>query len=215
MRSIVLNNLGQEGRLAEDFAINESPAIAIRGSIEAASGLPWSHRDRLDFIRFLGRVKMNRFYLAAPGEPLLSDKWREPFSENDLDRFKELLLAGTENFVSVVCGLRLASSFDFAKDVDYQALTVKLNGLRSAGVRHFLLDFNQSSSAQSIPSPERLRSLASAESGLANRVLEHLKKSGETVELSIIPNLISESGARASYLKELDGDLSSDISVIL
>src|SRR5262249_25134378 len=38
-----LEMLGADGRLAEDFHVSESPAIARRGLAEAFGGSPWSH----------------------------------------------------------------------------------------------------------------------------------------------------------------------------
>jgi hypothetical protein len=209
-----LEQLGAEGRLAQDFVISESPAVGQRGAIEGAPGLPWSHRDRLDFIRAIGRSRMNRFLLVPPGEPMLSEKWREPFGPNDLDRFRELLLAANENFISLVCGFKLGGSFSFANTSDYEALAGKLNALRGAGVRQFLLDFRDAEPTQ-VQSADRLKSLAASQAQLASRVAEYLRKPGETVEVCIIPNVLPDAAARASYLRELDGALPADVSMVL
>lgn len=209
-----LEQLGAEGRLAQDFAISETPAVALRGALEGTAGYPWSHRDRLDFVRAIGRSKLNRFFLVPPGEPMLSEKWREPFTSNDLDRFRELLLAAKDNFVTVVCGLNLGLSFNFSNDADYEALIGKLNALRGAGVRHFLLDFHDAGPTREPPA-DKLKPLAVAQAQLATRVSEHLRQPGDGFELYLIPSLISDSVVRGGYLRELDAHLPADVSVVL
>jgi hypothetical protein len=209
-----LEQMGAEGRLAQDFVLSEVPAVAVRGALEGAPGYPWSHRDRLDFVRAIGRSKLNRFFLAPSGEPILGEKWREPFSSNDLDRFRELLLAAKDNFVTVVFGLTLGNSFNFANEADYEALTGKVNALRGAGVRHILLNFNEADVTRGTV-PDQLKALADSQAKLASRVIDYLRKPGENCDLYITPSGIADPAPRVSYLRELDATLAPDIVVVL
>jgi len=95
-----LEQMGIDGRLAQDFQLNENPAAAQRGVIENFSDPQWSHRDRVEMIRFLGRVRMNRYYYVPEGG-------NERLSEQKL---RELLRVADENFVQFVYGNRPDSS---------------------------------------------------------------------------------------------------------
>jgi len=55
-----------------------SVGFANRGVIEGFYGPPWSHQDRLDMIRFMGRVGMNMYFYGPKDDPFHREKWREP-----------------------------------------------------------------------------------------------------------------------------------------
>ncbi|MEP7270346.1 MAG: DUF4127 family protein [Acidobacteriota bacterium] len=210
-----LEQLGLEGRLAEDFTLTEKPAFVQRGVLESSDGIAWSHRDRLDMIRFLGRTRMNRYYFSAKGESLNREKWREPYSESDLDRFRELALEGEENFVTVVYCLSPGRTIKYSSDDDFRLLAGKLSSLYSVGVRHFLLRFDDSPETLEQPQDrDRFKSAAAAQTFLANRTYEHLKGLGKGFDLSVTPGKQVNRAGHDDYLRELGTALVPDVGVV-
>ncbi len=205
-----LEKLGIEGRLTEDFVLTEKPAFAQRGVIEGFDGVSWSHRDRLDIIRFLGRTRMNRYYFAPNRE-----RWREPYGEGDLDRFKELALAGEENFVSIVFGVSPGRTITYSSDEDFRLLASKVSSLYAVGLRHFLLLFDDSpETLQQAQDRDRFSSLAAAQAHLVNRLYDYLQVKGQGFDLSIMPRKQSNRASSGDYLSGLGTALKPDVGVV-
>jgi len=206
-----LEMLGADGRLAEDFQISESPAIARRGLAEAFSGSPWSHGDRLEMLRFLGLTRMNR-YVYAPKD----DDWRRDYTEQDIDRFKQLLRAAEENFVRFVYAVRPGSSIAYSSDEDAAAIIRRLEEMAALGARGFALCFDDApATMQNGEDRARFKTLASAQAHLINLVYGRLKQSGGDFELYVAPAVTAPTQAGGDYLKELGAAIPQDVLLFL
>jgi hypothetical protein len=206
-----LEMLGAEGRLAEDFRVSESPAIARRGLAEAFSGSPWSHKDRLETLRFLGLARMNR-YVYAPKD----DDWRRDYTEQNLDKFKQLLRAAEENFVRFVYAVRPGNSISYSDDEDAAALVRKLEAMAALGARGFALCFDDApASLQNGKDRARFKTLASAQAHLINLVYGRLKQSGADFELYVAPAVTASAQAGGDYLKDLGAAIPQDLLFFL
>ncbi|MGH9766392.1 MAG: DUF4127 family protein [Blastocatellia bacterium] len=202
-----LEMLGADGRLAEDFQISESPSLARRGVAEAFHGAPWSHGDRLETLRFLGLARMNR-YVYAPKD----EHWREDFSDEELERFKQLLRAAEENFVRVVYAIRPGSSIKYSSDEDAAALIRDLDAMDSVGARGFAICFDDApATLQNGEDRARFKTLASAHAHLINRVYGRLKRPGADFELYVAPAVITDTRSGSDYLKELGAAIPQDV----
>ena len=60
-----LARLGARGELERDLDLAESPHFTVRGIVDNRGG-EWSLRERLDLIKLLGRLRMNRYLLVLP-----------------------------------------------------------------------------------------------------------------------------------------------------
>jgi hypothetical protein len=206
-----LEMLGADGRLAEDFHISESPAIARRGLAEAFSGSPWSHGDRLETLRFLGLARMNR-YVYAPKD----DDWRQDYTGQDLNRFKQLLRVAEENFVRFVYAVRPGRSISYSSDEDAAAIIRKLEAMAALGARGFALCFDDApATLQNGEDRARFKTLASAQANLINLVYERLKQSGADFELYVAPAVTATAQAGGDYLKEIGGAIPQDVLFFL
>ncbi|MBO0721987.1 MAG: DUF4127 family protein, partial [Blastocatellia bacterium] len=94
-----LEAMGADGKLGRDFQINESPAYPQRGVIESSTR--WSQNDRIEMLRFLGRLRMNRYYC------LQNPDARTEMSD---EKIKKLLREAEENFVQIGFGYNLTNS---------------------------------------------------------------------------------------------------------
>ena len=108
------------------------------GVLEGFYGIPFAPEDRLSLVRWLG-AQGGRDYVYAPkGDPLLRDRWREPFP--DLDWFAEL--AGQCTAAGVRLSVAMSPGLDWMGDDDIAPLLAKLTALRAAGVDSFGIAFD-------------------------------------------------------------------------
>jgi len=206
-----LEMLGADGRLAEDFHISESPAIARRGLAEAFRGSPWSHGDRLETLRFLGLARMNR-YVYAPKD----DDWRQDYTGQDLNRFKQLLRVAEENFVRFVYAVRPGRSISYSSDEDAAAIIRKFEAMAALGARGFALCFDDApATLENGEDRARFKTLASAQANLINLVYGRLKQSGADFELYVAPAVTATAQAGGDYLKEIGAAIPQDVLFFL
>jgi hyaluronoglucosaminidase len=113
--------------------------VRMRGVIEGFYGPPWSHEERLDLIRFCGREGLTTWVHAPKDDPYHRARWRDPYPEEELARFGELVReaerAGVEVAYAVAPGLDVSASTETELDV----LLAKLEQVRGVGVRSFQL----------------------------------------------------------------------------
>jgi hypothetical protein len=205
-----LEQLGADGRFDEDFQLTEAPAFAQRGVIEAS--ISPSQRDRVDLMHFLGRMRMNRYYYAPSDDALRRERWRDAYPAQELDRFKDLLRAADESFVDFVYVISPGASISYASDGDFRALSKKLDSVFATGVRNFTLAFDDGA-LRDPADRERFKTLAAAQAQLVARVAEHLQKSGQTFELSVIPTENVEGVDGREYLRELGATLPRNVLI--
>jgi hyaluronoglucosaminidase len=212
-----LELLGATGGLIQDFQIVESPAFARRGVMESSDGPAWRSRDRLEMMKFLGRVRINQYIYAPRTDPFRTERWREDYPEQDLERIKQLAAAATENFVDVVYSIEPGPSLVFANDAEIAALLRKFNRLSSAGVRRFLIDFEAlPAGLQNEQDREKFKTLAAAEANFLTRLYDKLKATGVGVELSVLPTkseVISGAKSETDYLKDLAAAIPAELQV--
>ncbi len=206
-----LEMIGAEGGLAGDFQITESPKLARRGVAEPIRGAPWSHRDRLDMIRFLGLARMNRYVCAPDGE-----RWREDYDDEALERFGRLLRTAEENFVRVVYAVTPGRSVAYSSATDASALIRKLEAMAELGARGYALRFDDlPSTLQNDHDRARFRTLASAQAHLINLVhgfiQGRLKQSGADFEFYVAPSIVADPRLNGDYLKELVASTPQDV----
>jgi hyaluronoglucosaminidase len=111
----------------------------VRGVIEGFYGPPWTHEERLDLIRFCGRHGLNTWVHAPKDDPFHRDRWRDPYPDDELARFAELVSECDRNGVEFVYAIAPGLSLRADDPAELDALDAKREHLRSAGVRTFQL----------------------------------------------------------------------------
>jgi hypothetical protein len=167
-----LEQMGANGQLAQDFEINEKPAIVQRGIIESFPSARWSHRDRIEMLRLLGRLRMNRYYYVPRDEI-----GRPEQMVSDGDKIKELVQVANENFIRFVYGVCLNRSILQSGDQGFALITSRLDSLSALGVHHFAICFENI--------------LEEKQTSLIARLREHLKRSGDS-DLTVLPKFAGE-----------------------
>jgi hyaluronoglucosaminidase len=113
------------------------PAMAYRGSVEGFYGTPWTHRERLSHLDFLGEHRMNTYVYAPKDDPYHRDRWREPYPDDDLARLAALLERAAANHVTLVFTVSPGLSIRYDDAGDRAALLAKFAAVRALGCDAF------------------------------------------------------------------------------
>ena len=127
------------------LAEHQPAALAQRGIVEGFYGQPWSQKQRLDMLDFMGRQGLNLYVYAPKDDPYHREKWREAYPPAKLQQLQQLIdraKARQIEFVFAVSpGLDVHLTGE-AREEDLQALLAKLSVLYGKGVRQFAIFFD-------------------------------------------------------------------------
>ncbi|MFI8306879.1 beta-N-acetylglucosaminidase domain-containing protein [Streptomyces sp. NPDC085927] len=199
--------------------VRDWPGTAVRGITEGFYGTPWTHRQRLAQLDFMGRTKQNRF-LYAPGDDLHRQaRWREPYPDRQRAEFRELAERARSNHVTLGWAVAPGQAMCFASGEDLRALTRKLDAMWALGFRAFQLQFQDVSYSEwhCGEDAERFGSgpdaAARAQAHVANAVARHLAgRHPGSAALSLMPTEYYEDGSTA-YRRALSDALDSAVEV--
>ncbi|MEU3174187.1 MULTISPECIES: beta-N-acetylglucosaminidase domain-containing protein [unclassified Streptomyces] len=199
--------------------VRDWPGTAVRGITEGFYGTPWTHRQRLDQLDFMGRTKQNR-YLYAPGDDLHRQaRWREPYPDRQRAQFRELAERARSNHVTLGWAVSPGQAMCFASDDDLRALTRKLDAMWALGFRAFQLQFQDVSysewhcGADADLFGSGPDAAARAQAYVANAVARHLAdRHPGSAALSLMPTEYYEEGS-TEYRRALSDALDSGVEV--
>ncbi|MER0242994.1 beta-N-acetylglucosaminidase domain-containing protein, partial [Streptomyces sp. HSW2009] len=204
LRQLLPDGAGQAGdrRMVPGVLVRDWPATRARGITEGFYGTPWTHRQRLDQIDFLGRTKQNR-YLYAPGDDTFRQaRWRDAYPAERRAEFRELAERARRNHVTLGWAVAPGQAMCFASEKDLTALERKVDAMWALGVRSFQLQFQDvsysewhcGSDADAFGSGPRAAALAQAK--VANALAAHLAaRHPEAEPLSLLPTEYFQKGA--------------------
>ena len=199
--------------------VRDWPGTAIRGTTEGFYGQPWSHRQRLAQLDFMGRTKQNR-YLYAPGDDAFRQvRWRDPYPAAQRAEFRELAERARRNHVTLAWAVAPAQAMCMTSDSDVKALNRKIDAMWALGVRAFQLQFQDVSysewhcdeDADTFGSgPE---AAAEAQARVGNAVADHLADRYDGAEpLTVMPTEYYQNGT-TDYREALADALDTRIQV--
>lgn len=119
------------------LAIQDHPAMLIRGTIEGFYGAPWSMADRSKHIEFLARSKANTFIYSPKDDPYARDRWRDAYPAATLKALGKLAATARRNHVDFVYAISPGPTVCFSDPADAKALLRKFDAFRALGVRSF------------------------------------------------------------------------------
>lgn len=119
-----------------------APAMRFRGMIEGFYGTPWSQKERLDALDYLGAHRMNTYVYAPKDDPALRTNWRKPFGSGQLADLRALVQRARDNRVNLVFALSPGLSICYTSQPDFASLTAKLDSAYALGVRSFSVAFD-------------------------------------------------------------------------
>jgi hypothetical protein len=169
------------------------------GVIEGFYGTPWSHRDRLDLLRFMGRVGLNTYVYAPKDDPYHRERWRQPYPPAEAARLHQLVDTARAAGVSLWYAVSPGGSMTYADSGDYAVLVAKLAAVRAFGVTTFGLFLDDVPATLSHElDRRRYGSLAAAHASLINRLAKDVAAWGDT--LVVTPTTYTDAWGDQTYL---------------
>ncbi|MEU1850012.1 beta-N-acetylglucosaminidase domain-containing protein [Streptomyces sp. NPDC019990] len=214
-----LRQLLRPGRTIAAAVVRDWPGTAVRGITEGFYGTPWTHRQRLGQLDFMGRTKQNR-YLYAPGDdPYRQARWREPYPAGQRAGFRELAERARDNHVTLGWAVAPGQAMCFASDADLRALIRKIDAMWALGFRAFQLQFQDVSYSEwhCDADADRFgsgpRAAARAQARVANAVTRHLTERHPGAPApSLMPTEYYENGT-TDYRRALAQALDAGVEV--
>ncbi|GHE67464.1 hypothetical protein GCM10018785_40200 [Streptomyces longispororuber] len=201
-------------RLIPGVRVRDWPAAPVRGLTEGFYGTPWTRRERLAQLDFMGRTKQNR-YLYAPGDDLYRQaRWREPYPAAQRAEFRALAERAARNHVTLAWAVAPGQGMCLSSDRDVRDLVRKVEAMWALGFRAFQLQFQDVSysewhcgeDADTFGSGPG--AAARAQARVANAVSRHLAdRHPGAPPLSLMPTEYFQDGAtayRAALARRLD-----------
>ncbi|GHF44254.1 hypothetical protein GCM10010359_53380 [Streptomyces morookaense] len=207
------------GRVLAGAVVRDWPVTAVRGLTEGFYGDPWTHRQRLAQLDFLGRTKQNR-YLYAPGDdPYRQARWRAPYPAAQRAEFRDLADRARRNHVTLGWAVAPGQAMCFSSGDDLRALKRKVDAMWALGVRAFQLQFQDVSYSEWHCDADRdafgsgPKAAAKAQAKVAGALAAHLAAKGsEAAPLSLLPTEYYQDG-RTDFRRALASALDPRVEV--
>lgn len=134
------------GKQVKHLTVEDYADVPFRGFIEGYYGNPWTVEDRAALMKFGGELKMNIYFYAPKDDPKHSTKWRELYTDKELETLiRPLAEAGNKS--KCYYGFALhpfwTGDFGFATEEGYKTdldiLKAKFEQVMSVGVRQIAI----------------------------------------------------------------------------
>lgn len=187
-------------------SITDYPDVAYRGTVEGFYGQPWNHADRLEQIRFYGRLKMNTYIYGPKDDPYHSSPgWREPYPADQADQIRELAAEAARNKVNFVWAVHPGQDIQW-NHTDSVNLLTKFRNMYDLGVRAFAVFFDDISGEGTHPEKQ---------ADLLNYIQkEFISQQKDTEPLIVCPTEYNRAMAQSDYLDILGKQLDPAIQIM-
>jgi beta-N-acetylglucosaminidase len=210
-KAVAIESMGKAMKLT----LADFPSFHQRGIVEGFYGKPWSHRDRLDMLRFEGEHGMNVYYYAPKDDPYHRKLWREPYPPARVKQLGELAKAAKENFVDFCFAISPGLSMTYSSEADFQQLTEKLDSVSKLGVSCFALFLDDvPQQLENSDDQAHYPSLAAAHVDVINRLYRHLKSQSSNNRLVVTPTVYTNAWGSRDYVRELGAGVNPDIPIV-
>ena len=109
------------------------------GVIEGFYGPSWSWREREMMLQLLAKLGLGYYLYAPKSDPLHRQRWREPYSEQEMQHFSQLAQLGDRLGVRFALGISPFVDFDFKNQADFLVLKEKLEQFYQVGISDFVI----------------------------------------------------------------------------
>ncbi|RPJ37957.1 MAG: hypothetical protein EHM21_17550, partial [Chloroflexi bacterium] len=166
----------------------KKPPAYPRGIVEGFYGVFYTHPERLDLIRFMGRHGFNLYVYAPKNDRQQRALWWEPYPRQIMVQFIETVREARKAGVRFCYAISPGGSICYSDPQDFSRLISKLHDLFRAGVRDFslMLDDNEPGFRHPIDA-RRYGTLCEAQASLANRLYAWLRSLDPACTLSLVP----------------------------
>ncbi len=122
--------------------ITDFPDVTHRGTVEGFYGEPWTFQDRLEQLRFYGKLKLNTYIYGPKDDPFHSSpNWRLPYPADEAAKIKTLVQTANNNYVDFVWAIHPGLDIQWTLK-DSLAVLHKFELMYELGVRNFAVFFD-------------------------------------------------------------------------
>ena len=184
-------------------------SFPVRGVIEGFYGPPWSHEERLDLIRFCAAHDLNTWVHAPKDDPYHRARWREPYPDDELEQLGELVTKCHELGVAFAYAIAPGLDLRYSHESEWELLLAKIEQVRSVGVGHFQLLWDDVEHMLHCPEDEELygqaeRPTGAAQAPFSNRVAREIEQPGPLVVCPMAYAQTGDGPYRRSFAPHLD-----------
>jgi hyaluronoglucosaminidase len=184
-------------------------SFPMRGVIEGFYGPPWSHEERLDLIGFCARHGLNTWVHAPKDDPYHRARWRDPYPEPELEQLAELVTNSHKQGVEFAYAIAPGLDVCYSHETEWETLLAKIEQVRSVGVRHFQLLWDDVEHALHCPEDEALyggaeRPTGAAQAPFSNRFAREIEQPGPLVVCPMAYAQTGDGPYRRCFRPELD-----------
>jgi hypothetical protein len=203
----------EKGGMATTIA--DFPSFPERGVVEGFYGVPWTHQDRLDILRFEGAHAMNVYYYAPKDDPYHRKLWREPYPPAEQKRLGELVETANRNHVDFCFAISPGLTMAYSNERDFQTLVDKLASVGKLGVSCFALFLDDvPQDLQDAQDKVQFKTLAQAHVFLTNKLYQHLKEQSASNRLVLTPTTYTSEWGNRDYLKEVGAGVDPQVAIV-
>ena len=232
------------GASVDRVTIEDWPAFGFRGGMDSANPPPpgvarWTTADRLEQVEVLARNKMNRFFYGPAIDPRTGGlpgqgTWRDEYSTQELNNFAAIVARAKRLHVDLIYRISPAAPLDQTNGIchssadDRRRLLARLDMLRSKGVRHFVVAWDDiaageqftcpaDTTAYGTPGPNGTKVVdkaawARAQADVTNYVQTRFIAKNALPQLYTVPTEYA-GGAASSYRSVFDQSLSPAVGI--
>ncbi len=188
--------------------------FGIRGVVEGFYGRPWTMRDRLDIVDFMGRHGFNLYIYAPKDDELHRFRWRESYDSRFVKAFSEIVEKGSNSGVDVGIAISPGLTVKYSSDEDLNTLVYKYLEFSKMGVKFFALFYDDIPFHLSHEEDRKaFSSLAQAQASFANQVYERLGDRLPSLKFIVCPTEY-HGRAESNYVVTLGNQLRPEIQIM-
>jgi protein O-GlcNAcase / histone acetyltransferase len=196
-------------RVASDF---------LSGVIEGFYGGPWSAAERAELFEWMARWRLNT-YMYAPKDDLKHRAvWRESYTSEETDRFRELIRGAAARGIRFVYALSPGLDIRYTDPAELQVLQRRVDQMMTLGCRDFALLFDDIPDSLDAAVIARFGSLAAAQCDVTNALARWIVEKEPAARIAFCPTpycsrMVNAGLGGEGYLHTIGRDLMPSIDV--
>lgn len=157
------------------------------GVIEGFYGAPWSAAERVELLDWMARWRLNT-YMYAPKDDLKHRAvWRESYTSDETERFRELIQAAAARDIRFVYALGPGLDIKYDDPAELHTLRRRVDQLMTLGCRDFALLFDDIPDTLDAAVIARFGSLAAAQCDVTNALTRWILEKDPHAHVAFCP----------------------------
>ena len=191
----------------------------LGGVVEGFYGQPWTHAQRLNLFDNLVEWGLNTYFYSPKDDLKHRALWRESYTADQLARMETLVAECTQRGLHFFYGLSPGLDIRFSDSAELQIIQNRLSQMKSIGVRHFALLFDDLPGNMSEQDRAQFSSVASAQCSVTNQIFDWLRSADSDCRLLFCPTpycdrMVSWKLGGEDYLDTVGAELTAEIDVL-